>query len=46
MYVQREPTVATSIITWNLEQNVEEQMLEVPMKCYDDNTGGQSMLHS
>lgn len=40
VYVQQEPNIATYIITWNLETNMEDQMLEVPMKCYDDGTGG------
>lgn len=46
VYVQSEPNIATYIITWNLETNMEDQMLEIPMKCYDDGTGGQSLLET
>ncbi len=36
---QSEPDSGVYIITWNLETNMEDQMLEVPPKCFDAEEG-------
>ena len=35
VYAQKVPSKITYIITWNLITNMEEQMLELPVKCID-----------
>jgi hypothetical protein len=33
VYIQSKPNKTSFVFTWNMQTNMEEQMLEIPMSC-------------